>query len=305
MALHAVGRVASLIRQRIRPSETVIIASMPRRAVRAHLIAALVAAAATSACRPAPPGTHYWVQVQREFVSQDYGDTLNYLDDVLRTGNTFNIRAAALKVVLLGGLGRAAFDIGEACAAGIYRVAKWDAKPYQTCIYSYRSQTRARTLALIEALAEFNRVAADAERVELDFPLPKSSSGAPSALGRTRVGAMPVAKAFEPSVVLITDRRITLQVLDILGAEDVTAVAAKFELRPVSVSKASFLRGVAKTLFITAAVFDRDRLDDSVKREAVLKAAQQSLAAALESGDSGLRSEAEALAHEIRAELGR
>ena len=297
--------MVNLIRQRIRPSETVIIASMPRCGVRAYVIAALVAAAATSACRPAPPGSNYWVQVQREFVSQDYVDTLNYLDDVLRTGNTFNIRAAALKVVLLGGLGRAAFDIGEACAAGIYRVAKWDAKPYQTCIYSYRSQTRARTLALIDALAEFNRVAADAGRVELDFPLPKSSSGAPSALGRTRVGAMPVAKAFEPSVVLITDRRITLQVLDILGVEDVTAVAAKFEMTPVSVSKASFLQGVAKTLLITAAVFERDRLDDSVKREAVLKAAQQSLAAALQSSDSGLRSEAEALARKIRAQLRR
>ena len=256
-----------------------------------------------AACTPAPEGANYWIQVQREWESRDYLDTLNYLNDVLRTENTFNGRAAALKVTILGGMARAALEIEDACATGIHLVAQWDTKPYKNCIDQFRFQARSRTLGLMDALGEFDKVAADADAVSLDFSLPRASAAPSSMVGRTRVGAMPVEKVFEPAVERVVDRQLVLQVQDLVGAAEFSAAVGMFESPPGTVSKAAFLVGVAKTLLIAATIFERDRLDDEPKRTAVLKRAREDLKPALEGDDARAKSAAKALAKKIQKAL--
>ena len=256
-----------------------------------------------TACTPAPKGANYWIQVQREWESRDYLDTLNYLNDVLRTENTFNGRAAALKVTILGGMARAALEIEDACATGIHLVAQWDTKPYKNCIDQFRFQARSRTLGLMDALGEFDKVAADADAVSLDFSLPRASAAPSSMVGRTRVGAMPVEKVFEPAVERVVDRQLVLQVQDLVGAAEFKAAVGMFESPPVTVSKAAFLVGVAKTLLIAATIFEKDRLNDEPKRTAVLKRAREDLKPALEGDDAQAGSAAKALAKQIQKAL--
>ena len=263
----------------------------------------VVLAVAVTACTPPPEGAQYWKQVNREYESRDYIDTLNYLDDLLRSENVFNARAAALKLTLLGGMARAALEIEQACAEGIYKVAEWDSGPYKTCISQFRWQARTRTLGLIDALSEFKEATATTGAVLLDFPLPDASSRPSAIIGRTRAGAMPVEKVFEPAVARIVDRHIFLQVCDLVGTADGSAVVEMFESRPVTVSKQAFLVGVAKTLLATAAIFGERKLDDDVKRAAVLGGARECLKLALKASDAALRSEAKALAREIDNEL--
>jgi hypothetical protein len=251
------------------------------------------------ACSPPPEGTQYWQQVHREYESRDYIDTLNYLDDLLRSENTFNQRAAAMKITILGAMARAALDLEEACAKGIYRVAEWDSKPFKTCIEQFRFQARGRTLALIDTLNDFERVAATSDSVSLDFPLPEGASSPSSIVGRIRVGAMPTEKVFEPAVLRTTEHQIILQVRDFVGAEEVSETVELFASPPVTVSKGMFFVGVAKTLLASAAVFEKGRLDDSAKRSAVLKRARECLKSAGESGDAAAQSEAKALARKI------
>ena len=258
-----------------------------------------------TACTPPPEGYQYWKQVNREYESRDYIDTLNYLDDLLRTENVFTARAAALKLTILGGMARAAAEIELACADGIYKVAEWNSGPYKTCVDQFRWQTRTRTLGLIDALTEFETATATADTVQLDFPLPEASSGPSPIIGRTRAGALPVEKVFEPAVARIVDRHIYLQVCDLTGTSEETAVKEMFESRPVTVSKEAFLVGVAKTLFTTVAVFAESRLDDKPKRAAALGHARECLKPALEGGDAALQSEAKALARKINKELRR
>ena len=181
------------------------------------------------ACTPAPEGANYWKQVQREWESRDYLDTLNYLNDVLRSENTFNERAAALKVTILGGMARAALEIEDACATGIHLVAQWETKPYKNCIDQFRFQARSRTLGLMDALGDFDKATAVAETVSLDFSLPKASAAPSSMVGRTRVGAMPVEKVFEPAVERVVDRQLVLQVQDLVGAAELSAAVGMFE----------------------------------------------------------------------------
>lgn len=254
-------------------------------------------------CTPAPEGTRFWQQVQREYASQDYIDTLNYIADVLRTENEFNERAAVLKTTILGGVARAAFEISEACAEGIHNVADWDSKPYKACIDQYRSQTRVNMLALIDALAELEQVSAESDTLTLDFPLSEARDTPSPIVGRTRVGAMPPEKMFEPAVVRIMSRQVALQASDVAGASDLAAAKTMFESLPVTVSKSGFLVGIAKTLLTTAVLFDQDRLDNSEMRAAVLNRAKQCLTPALQGDDAEAKSRARALSREIAAVL--
>ena len=255
-----------------------------------------------TACAPVPEGYEFWKQVNREYESGDYINTLNYLDDLLRTENDYTARAAALKVAILGGMTRSALEIEEACTDGIYRVAAWDSGPYENCIEQFRWRARTRALGLIDALSELENSAVAAGTVSLDFPLPQASSGPSPMIGRTRAGAMPVEKVFEPSVVRVVDRQILLQVRDFVGADDVEAVKRMFASPPVTVPKATFLVGVAKTLLVAAAVFEEGRLNDTPKRSATLERARECLQPALDGDDTALQSEAKALAREISAE---
>ena len=253
-----------------------------------------------AACTPLPEGYQFWTQVNREYESRDYKDTLNYLNDVLQTENDYNARAIALKVIILGGMTRSGLAIEEACDKGTARVAAWDEGPFKTCIEQFRWQARTRVLDLIDALGEFEQVMAGAAVVPLDFPVPEASSRPSSMLGRAEAGALPPEKAFESSVALVVDHHIFLQVSDMVGEEDAAAVVTMFETRPVEVSKEAFLIGVAKTLLAAAAVFDKDRLDDSAKKAATLERARACLQPALDGEDKVLQDEAKALARQIR-----
>ncbi len=129
---------------------------MRRRAAFSLFPVVLVLSVSITACTPAPEGANYWKQVQREWESRDYLDTLNYLNDVLRSENIFNERAAALKVTILGGMARAALEIEDACATGIHLVAQWETKPYKNCIDQFRFQARSRTSSPAVSCAMFS-----------------------------------------------------------------------------------------------------------------------------------------------------
>ena len=278
---------------------TGIIAVMLLRAYLSLFLLISVLAVSITACTPAPEGANYWQQVQREWESRDYPDTLNYLNDVLRNENTFNQRASTLKVTILGGMARAALEIEEACATGIYLVAQWETKPYKNCIDQFRFQARSRILGLMDALIEFDKTTAGTDTLSLDFSLPDASAGASSMVGRTRVGAMPVEKAFEAAIPRVVDRQLVLQVQDSVAAVEFKATLGMFQSPPVTVSKAQFLLGVSKTLLAAATVFDKDRLDDEPKRTAVLKRAREDLKLALEGDEAEPQAAAKALAKQI------
>jgi hypothetical protein len=282
-----------------------MIAVMPLRRLRLFVLAISSILGAVTACTPVPEGYEFWKQVNREYESQDYINTLNYLNDILRTENDYTARAAALKVVILGGTTRAALEIEDACVAGISRVPAWDSGPYKNCIEAYRWQARTSTLALIDALPELEKSAAASGAVPLDFPLPETSSDASPMIGRTRAGAMPVEQIFEPSVVRLVDHHIFLQVGDMVATDDAAAVKKMFESRPVTVPKEAFLVGVAKTLLLGARVFGADQLDDSTKKSATLERARECLQPALKGSDAKLKSEAEALTRKISSESSR
>jgi hypothetical protein len=274
---------------------------MPLRPVHLLFLAVFSILVAVTACIAVPEGYEFWKQVNREYESHDYINTLNYLNDILRTENDYTARAAALKVVILGGMTRSALEIEAACAAGISRVAAWEAGPYKNCIEQFRWRSRTNILSLIDALSELEKGAAASGTVSLDFPLPEASSETSPLIGQTRAGAMPVEKIFEPSVVRIVDRHIFLQVCDLV-ATDEAAVKEIFESRPVIVPKETFLVGVAKTLLAGAEVFGEDRLNDSAKRSATLERARECLQPALDGGDAALQAEAKALARKISGE---
>ena len=277
---------------------------MLRRAYLSLFLLISVLGVSITACTPAPEGANYWIQVQREWESRDYPDTLNYLNDVLRNDNTFNTRASVLKVTILGGMARAALEIEDACATGIYLVAQWDTKPYKNCIDQFRFQARSRILGLMDALGEFDKTTAGTDTLSLDFSLPDASAGASSMVGRTGVGAMPVEKAFEAAIPRVVDRQLVLQVQDSVGAEEFKATLGMFQSPPVTVSKAQFLLGISKTLLVAAIVFDKDRLDDEPKRTAVLTRARADLSPALDGDDARAKSAAKVVAKQIQTALG-
>jgi len=277
---------------------------MLRRAYLSLFLLISVLGVSITACTPAPEGANYWIQVQREWESRDYPDTLNYLNDVLRNENTFNTRASVLKVTILGGMARAALEIEDACATGIYLVAQWDTKPYKNCIDQFRFQARSRILGLMDALGEFDKTTAGTDTLSLDFSLPDASAGASSMVGRTGVGAMPVEKAFEAAIPRVVDRQLVLQVQDSVGAEEFKATLGMFQSPPVTVSKAQFLLGISKTLLVAAIVFDKDRLDDEPKRTAVLTRARADLSPALDGDDARAKSAAKVVAKQIQTALG-
>ncbi|MDA1313150.1 MAG: hypothetical protein O2968_07430 [Acidobacteria bacterium] len=272
---------------------------MPLRPAHLLFLVGCLTLGALPACIPVPEGYQYWTQVNREYKSRDYGDTLNYLNDVLRTENDYTARAAALKVVILGGITRSALAIEEACAKGISRVGAWDSRPYTTCVDQFRSRARTRALDLIDALSEFEKATAAGGDVSLDFPLPEGSARSSSMLGRTEAGSIPVEKVFDSAVALVVDHYIFVQVADLVATDDVAAVQKMFESPPVTVPKETFLVGVAKTLLAAAAVFGKDRLDDSAKQSATLKRARECLQPALEGNNAALQSQAKALGREI------
>jgi hypothetical protein len=276
-----------------------IIAVMRLRRVHLPVLAVCSVLGAVTSCISVPEGYESWKQVNREYESRDYINTLNYLDDLLKTDNDYTARAAALKVVILGGMTRSALEIEDACAKGIYKVARGDFGPYKSCMERFRWQARTSTLGLMDALNELEKRTGAAATVPLDFSLPDTTSEPSPMIGRTLAGSMPAEKVFEPSVARILDRQIFLQVCDLVAAGDAAAVKDQFESPPVTTPKEAFLVGAAKTLLAAAAVFAEDRLADPAKRSATLKRARECLQPALDRGDATLQSEAKALAKEI------
>jgi hypothetical protein len=275
---------------------------MAWRPVHLLLLAVCSLLGALTACISVPEGYEDWKQVNREYESRDYITTLNYLDDLLRTDNDYTARAAALKVVILGGMTRSALEIEQACAKGISWVKVADSGPYKSCLDRFRWRARTSALALLDALTVLEKSAAASGTVSLDFPLPEASAEPSPLIGQTGVGAMPGEKIFEPSAARILDRQILLQVCDLVAKADVAAVKGMFASRPVTLPQETFLVGVAKTLLAAAAVFGEDRLDDAPKRSTTLQRARECLQPAIDGGDTTLQSEAKALAREISAE---
>jgi hypothetical protein len=275
---------------------------MTLRSVRLLLLAVCSILGALTACISVPGGYEDWKQVNREYESGDYITTLNYLDDLLRTENGYTARAAAWKVVILGGMTRSALEIEEACAKGIFWVKTADSGPYKTCVDQFRRRARTSALGLIDALTDLENSAAAGGTVSLDFPLPEASAEPSPMIGQTGAGAMPGEKIFEPSAARILDRQIVLQVCDAVANGEVAAVKGMFESPPVTIPRETFLVGVAKTLLVAAAVFGEDRLDDTSKRSATLQRARECLQPAFDGSDATLQSEAKALAREISAE---
>lgn len=283
-------------------TQTAIIAAMALRSIHLLLFAVCSILGGLTACISVPEGYEDWKQVNREYESGDYITTLNYLDDLLRTENGYTARAAAWKVVILGGMTRSALEIEEACAKGIPWVKTVDSGPYKTCVDQFRRRARTSALSLMDALANVESSAAATGTVPLDFPLPEASAAPSPMIGQTAGGAMPVEKVFEPSTARVLDRQILLQVCDVVANGEVAAVKEMFASLPVTVPKATFFVGVAKTLLAAAAVFGEDRLADPTKRSATLKRAQECLQAALEGADATLQAEAKMVAKEISAE---
>ena len=251
-------------------------------------------------CTPAPPGTQYWVQAQRQFEQGDYADTLAYLNDLLAHETNYAERASAWKVLILSAMTRAAMEWEEACDGGVHFVPQWKSRNYKICITQYRRQAKIRLLALLDAVTEFDQVTHSSKIVTLAFPLPDASTAASPILRRIKVGSMPNEDIRKAAAARTLDRHFILQSQNAIGAKNSTMAKSRFASLPVEVEKTRFLLGVARTLHQASAVFEPRRLDDGPRREMVLKRTLKCLQPALRSEDRAMKTAARMLALKTR-----
>ncbi len=211
------------------------------------------------------PGTppYYWAAAKETFAANDYVKTGEHLDKIVASDNEYTARARPWLLILTAGTVRGYMEVADKLESGV-REKKADPGGFRKYISNSRSTAGRLSLHFAETFMRFQKGKDDP--VPLAFNFPSGSATPVAELSKASVGMPLQATEIEGAQKRAVERAILLETCRAAGAPDDTAKALElFKSGNVQVSRATFLVGMADSLYQQAQLYDRKKMDDPEK----------------------------------------
>jgi len=211
------------------------------------------------------PGTpaYYWAAAKETFAANDYVKASEHLDKLLASENEYSARARPWLLVLTSGTVRGYMDVADKLESGV-REKKADPGGFRKYISNSRSTAGRLSLHFAETFMRFQKGKDDP--VPLAFSYPSGSALPVAELSKASAGMPLQPTEIEGAQKRAVERAILLETCRAAGAPDDTAKTLElFKSGNVQVSRATFLAGMADSLYQQAQLYDRKRQDDPEK----------------------------------------
>jgi hypothetical protein len=233
--------------------------------MRRLLLAVSVVTAGCSTSTAPQPGTpaYAWSAAKENFAAGDYVKTAQHLDKVLASDNEYTARARPMFLILTSGMARGDMDLADNFEYGV-KAKKADPGGFRKCISNSRSTAGRLGLQFAEAFMRFQKGKDDP--IVLAFNFPSGSAAPVPEFARASVGQPLLPTEIESAQKHAIERAILLQTCAAAGAPDDTAKALDlFKSGNAQVSRATFLAGIADSLYDQAQLYGPRKLDDPEK----------------------------------------
>jgi hypothetical protein len=233
------------------------------------LLAALVVAAglnfSCSSSDAPQPGTppYYWAAAKEAFAAGDYDKTSQHLDKLLASENEFTARALAWRLVLTSGTIRGYMDVADNLELAV-RAKRSDPGQYRKYISNSRSSAGRLSLQFAELFMRFQKGKDDP--VLLAFAYPSGTAAPVPELTKALAGMPLQTTELDAAGRHAVERAILLETCRVAGAPDDTAKTSDlFKSGNVQIPRATFLAGLANSLYEQSQLYNPKKLDDPQK----------------------------------------
>lgn len=225
-------------------------------------------------CQSGPPppkmGTPqwFWVAAKEQYAAGDLAKTQEHLEKIMEGENQYKAKASIWHLVLLAGMARGHRELADAYEAGAPE-ARAQTAEFRRTVNDQRRTSKQYSIGLAGEITRFQKEAAGAEKISLEFAFPMGGAAEPATLLNIRKGTLPNdadrAAAHRQTVA----RGMVLQTAAVVG-EDVAKAQEMFKTLPVEVPRAVFLQGMAESIAEQATLFSRKKLQEPDKQKLLL-----------------------------------
>jgi hypothetical protein len=219
------------------------------------------------ACGPAAPreGTpaFFWAAAKETYAAGDYLKTTDHLDRILQSDNEYTARAMPWSLLVTSGLASGYMELADKYQAGA-KANKAAPGSFYKQASNYRSFANRLTLRFADTFATFAKTKDDS--VTLDFPFPAGTAAAVPQLATVAEGNLLPAATADAAEKSALARGILLATSRAVGAPGDTAKAEQIlKSSGGKVPRATFSLAMARTLFESAQLYSRQKMNDSEK----------------------------------------
>jgi hypothetical protein len=223
----------------------------------------------------------YWAAAGETFAANDFVKTSENLDAILKSENEYTARAQALLLVLTSGMIRGYAEVADSLETGV-RVKKADPGGYRRYISSSRSTAGKLSLEFAETFMKFQKGKDDP--IVLGFRFPSGSSAPVPELTRAMQGMALMPEEIEAAQRRAMQRGVLAETSRVVGAPDDTAKATDlFKSGSAQVPRATFMEGMANSLYEQSQLYTPRKLDDPTKVKVFSDLASEALKSVPES----------------------
>ena len=214
----------------------------------------------------------YWNAARMTYAAGDYMKTLNDLDHLIDTKNEYSNRARPWSLMLTSGVAAAYVELADAYASGA-RLNPANAVAFRRTASDYRTQANPLVLRFAKNIEKVDQLPPGS--ITLAFPPPKGTPAMPAALARVAAGMSISAVEVDAMAPRVVDRNVLLSACLAIGAPNDVAKAREVLGHASTITpKSTFLNGLAQMVDLNAALYERDKLDNSEKLAMLRKEAQ-------------------------------
>ena len=257
------------------------------RSVHTAMAAAAALVVLTSCSGPARSSNvgspeFYWQAATETYAAGNYTKTIDHLDRLIETRNTYSGLALPWSLVLTSGVASGYMELADDYDSGA-RVNGTQAARFRRKAAEYRTLASGMALHFAENVDKLGRLPYDT--VPLAFGLPKGGGGVPPVLSRIANGIPLSPGDADAAQSLTVERGVLLAVCLAAGApNDIARTATILNEASAAAPRETFGKALARMLDLEAGLYGRGKLDEPEKRAVLQQRSQNALAWAAQSG---------------------
>jgi hypothetical protein len=219
------------------------------------------------ACGPAAPrpGTpaFFWAAAKETCAAGDYLKTADHLDRILQSDNEYAARAMPWSLLVTSGLASGYLELSDKYEAGAKANTEKPGSFYKLAS-NYRSLANRMTMHFAETFTTFEKTKDDS--VTLDFPFPAGTTAEVLQLAAVAQGELLPVAAADAAENRALARGILLATCRAAGAPGDAAKAEQIlKSSGGKVPRATFSLAMTRTLFESAQLYSRQKMNDFEK----------------------------------------
>jgi len=246
----------------------------------------LIAAGCSSGPQPPQPGTpgFYLAAAKSTYAAGDFLKTNDNLSQ-LSTSADYGARTQPWSIAISAGLAKGYMDLADNFEYGA-RANRTNPTPFRRQTQQLRSMASSSALQCAETAHKY-MAANTADPVVFEFPFPSGSAAEPVQLQRVAKGMIVPDADIEALQKSMRQRGVLLTVTRMVGAgEDSAKALEMFKGGEVKIPRATFLLGLAQSLFDEANLYASQKQDQPDRMKLMLNEATEAAKAVPESKES-------------------